>query len=975
MMEAVVPQEITAELTQILANLVLGDNRIRSNAEKAVNDRLAQTPDLYLLALAQFAIAADTEVMRSFSLVLLRRLLFRSPPHQQSQKDPRMTLYDHLSSQALTTLERLLLHSLSHEPLDSVRRKSVDTICDLANNSMSRGRPWHALQAQTFTMTQAGQAGFRECAFRVFSGCPNLVMDLQTDAVLSVFQRGLQDSQSIDVRLAALRACVSYLTASDAHQLSQSLSMLYPMLDTLPSLPNVHLKTFLSSLTPLCSSHPALFAPHMIALLSFLRALIMPTADSGPTPTVAKPFPHSGTSFAFPPGQDHQASDDSDAEAAEDDEKEQVRRAALEFMVSLSEAKPSMVKRTDGWTLAIVRACLEGMGELPEDGLEVWLDADPSEDAQDESYPHVYDQSLDRLACALGGKEVLPPAFQYIPSMLASYDWRLRHAGLMAIAAVAEGTSKVMEDELGKVVELVVPMFKDAHPRVRYAACQCLGQLCTDLEEVIQDRYHQQLFAALIPTLEAPEPRVHAHAAAALINFCEGVSRETLVPYLDPIVERLLKLLNPGAEGGKQVKRYVQEQAITTLAMVADASEATFAKYYSSIMPLLLNALRNANSADHHKLRVKAMECAGLIAIAVGCDVFRPDARALIDSLINIQNSPVDPSDTLLPTYLIATWAKICRALGPEFEPFLPVVMPPLLTAASAKTDVSVYDADDANFEREGWETISMDGQIVGIRTSTLEEKCQAFDTLVIYCSTLGARFGPYLSQSLELTLRALEFYFHEGVREAACRLVPLLLSCGKHSGTLTPEMISASLSKFIQCIQMETDPSFIASLYKFLGDSLLVLTTPLSTSSSSSSAASASATSAAAASASAPPLSSLTPEMQTALLNATEHQLQQFGENRKRRAQRVEGGGAYHDPTHPHAEIGVGDDEDDREELALMEEMEEFALEDMEKVLRMLGDGQRQHSLLIAVSSVRDLGIGIGRWEEGGSEGGGSEG
>jgi len=50
------------------------------------------------------------------------------------------------------------------------------------------------------------------------------------------------------------------------------------------------------------------------------------------------------------------------------------------------------------------------------------------------------------------------------------------------------------------------------------------------------------------------------------------------VPYLDPIVERLLKLLNPPGEAAKNVRRYVQEQAITTLAMVADASEATFAK-------------------------------------------------------------------------------------------------------------------------------------------------------------------------------------------------------------------------------------------------------------------------------------------------------------------------------------------------------------------------------------------------------------
>lgn len=72
--------------------------------------------------------------------------------------------------------------------------------------------------------------------------------------------------------------------------------------------------------------------------------------------------------------------------------------------------------------------------------------------------------------------------------------------------------------------------------------------------------------------------RVHAHAAAALINFCEGVRQETLVPYLDPIVERLLALLNPPDGSGRVAQRYVQEQVVTTLAMVADASEATFAK-------------------------------------------------------------------------------------------------------------------------------------------------------------------------------------------------------------------------------------------------------------------------------------------------------------------------------------------------------------------------------------------------------------
>lgn len=65
---------------------------------------------------------------------------------------------------------------------------------------MFRDRLWHTLQAQVFTMTQTqggtdapgGGAGMRESAYRLFAGCPNLVIDLQTDAVLGVFQRGLQ---------------------------------------------------------------------------------------------------------------------------------------------------------------------------------------------------------------------------------------------------------------------------------------------------------------------------------------------------------------------------------------------------------------------------------------------------------------------------------------------------------------------------------------------------------------------------------------------------------------------------------------------------------------------------------------------------------------------------------------------------------------------------------------------------------------
>ena len=131
--------------------------------------------------------------MRSFSLVLLRRLLFRSPTNQ------RLPLYDHLSTTTLGTIEKLLLHSLLHEPSAVVRRRACDTTADLANNSMSRGRPWHSLQQQSFSMAQSEDPALRETAFRIFAGSPNLIMDLQPESVVAVLQKGLQDPQSVEV--------------------------------------------------------------------------------------------------------------------------------------------------------------------------------------------------------------------------------------------------------------------------------------------------------------------------------------------------------------------------------------------------------------------------------------------------------------------------------------------------------------------------------------------------------------------------------------------------------------------------------------------------------------------------------------------------------------------------------------------------------------------------------------------------------
>jgi len=185
----------------------------------------------------------------------------------------------------------------------------------------------------------------------------------------------------------------------------------------------------------------------------------------------------------------------------------------------------------------------------------------------------------------------MPPAFQYIPSMLASYDWQMRHAGLVAIATVVatrkgsyllslqDGSTNevpIMNSDLGQIVNLIIPLFNDSHPRVRHAACQCAGGLSSNTQRIIQRQYSKQLFVVLTQALEDPKSRIHCQATASLTKLCEGIDQAALVPYLDPIIERLLKLISPPGDNATQPKRYVVEQVISTLAVLTNASQSTF---------------------------------------------------------------------------------------------------------------------------------------------------------------------------------------------------------------------------------------------------------------------------------------------------------------------------------------------------------------------------------------------------------------
>lgn len=161
-------------------------------------------------------------------------------------------------------------------------------------------------------------------------------------------------------------------------------------------------------------------------------------------------------------------------------------------MVSLSENAPAMVrKRADKYVIALIPLVLQMMTDMEDD--PEWATSDVVADDDNSDNNVIAESSLDRLACGLGGKAVLPHVMNSLPAMLGHSDWKQRYAALMAISAIGEGCHKQMENMLEQIMAGVLNFLRDPHPRVRYAACNAIGQMSTDFAPTFEKKFHEQV--------------------------------------------------------------------------------------------------------------------------------------------------------------------------------------------------------------------------------------------------------------------------------------------------------------------------------------------------------------------------------------------------------------------------------------------------------------------------------------------------
>uniref|UniRef100_A0A8C1BEZ7 Karyopherin (importin) beta 3 n=1 Tax=Cyprinus carpio carpio TaxID=630221 RepID=A0A8C1BEZ7_CYPCA len=681
--------------------------------------------------------------VKQMAAVLLRRLMSSSFEE----------VYPSLAIDVQTAIKTELLAGIQSEGSPNIRKKVCDIAAELTRNLIDDdgNNQWPEILKFLFDSVNSQDVNLREAALHIFWNFPGIFGN-QQQHYLEVIKRMLvqcmQDQENPQIRTLAARAASSFILSNESNT-----ALLKHFSDLLPGiLQAVNESCYrgddsvLKSLVEIADTAPKYLRPNLEATLQLSLKLC---ADTNLT--------------------------------------NMQRQLALEVIVTLSETAAAMLRKHTNIVAQSVPQMLSMMVDLEED--EEWAMADELEDDDFDSNAVAGESALDRIACGLGGKIVLPMIKQHIMQMLQNPDWKYRHAGLMALSAIGEGCHQQMEAILSEIVSFVLLFCQDPHPRVRYAACNAIGQMATDFAPTFQKKFHDKVISALLQTMEdQTNPRVQAHAAAALINFTEDCPKTLLLPYLDSLVQHLhVIMVAKLQELIQKGTKLVLEQVVTSIASVADTAEEKFVPYYDLFMPSLKHIVENAVQKELRLLRGKTIECISLIGLAVGKEKFMPDASAVMQLLLKTQTDFNDlEDDDPQISYMISAWARMCKILGKEFQQYLPVVMGPLMKTASIKPEVALLDTQDMEnmSEDDGWEFVNLgDQQSFGIKTAGLEEKATACQMLVCYAKELKEGFVEYTEQVVKLMIWLGSLTCFSRVRVAAAESMPLLLECARVRG------------------------------------------------------------------------------------------------------------------------------------------------------------------------------------------------
>lgn len=674
-------------------------------------------------------------------------------------------------------LRTQLLQSTTDEQQQLARHSKARVIAAIAKVDLEDGQ-WADLPAILQQAATSSTARHREVGVYIIYTLLETMPDVFQEnlaQMLTLFNRTIQDPESVDVRVNTMLALSELAMVLDTEEDTASLKsfqatvphMVKVLQSTIQEEDEEHTMQAFDVFNKLLSYESAFLNAHFGELLQFFMQV--------------------------------------SAKSEIDDE---VRSQAISFLmqaVRYRKLKVQSLKVGEHMT----KMCLQIATEL---------DEQPDED--DEISPARSALGLlDILSESLPPSQVAVPLLKAIGPFVQDSRPEYRRAGILALGMCVEGAPDFIATQLKEILPLVLHLLEDPATTVRSAALNGVSRLADDLAEDM-GKEHAKLIPALIRNFDmalqgmrnspkdSEEHDLNTHivkaSAMAVDSLIEGLEAEDAAKYVNELMPRFAMLL-------EHDDHKVQMAAVSAIGSIASASESAFQPYFEQTMQTLGKYIEIKASEEELELRSMVIDSLGKIASAVGPEAFQQFVRPLMHASeegLHLDNQRLKETSFIL-------WSTLARVYEENFEPFLDGVVNSLFACLDQEeTDAEIQlgaEASDligqeitiagkkikvagANGHNEGdIDDIDEDELIkameeaeddddddwddLGAVTAVAMEKEIAVEVLGDVLTHSKGKFLPYMQKTIETTLPLLEHTF-EGVRKSAISTLWRAFAC-----------------------------------------------------------------------------------------------------------------------------------------------------------------------------------------------------
>ncbi|KAJ6240679.1 karyopherin (importin) beta 3 [Anaeramoeba flamelloides] len=777
-------QETYQEFSDVLVDILNPNNNIRNQAEPKFFTLQENDPDLCAQCLIGMLSFSQHSEVRVLSMVLLRQMLFSvSPPYwRQFRKEIKQLIKEEL------------LECLNNEKQSYVRRKICDTII-LAGSLLITDDSWPELLNLVLTYSTSNIDEEAELGLYLFEGLSVMVGKELSEGYTEfsvMLSKALDSKRKLSVRVCAAKAVCQYVVHLPEKILMDFSELIPDILNILTGLLDEGdfdlMTNLVTQMIEISEVSPKYYSKHLDEIKEGFFQL---------------------------------------ATMSSEEIEDSVKQSALKFLSSLIEHAPRLAHECENFIDKTIQASLHLLMDLSDPpknsrlSLGEWMKSIQNEFINSNSY--LAETALTRISREIGKDLMLKFMNEYVPSFLSSEEsWQKRYAGIRCLSSICEGCGYSLSEDVGEIINLLIPFFSDEHPRVRHAVVLSISDITRDFPGVIQEGFSEEIIPQLVSIISDESIEfLCSETLGTLTVFLQGIEPEELENKIKNLLETTIGAFNRG-------NPETQEQAITTISAIALKSDPeTLALYYDDLLSLTFELMQKGETKNEKLIRAQAFECATIIGSGVNAELFKNDAHQIMEFSIKLHQEGLSTDDPLLDKIFYA-WARISTSLTFEFEKYLGYIIPILLELAStqSKNSQNIKQTEDKEQQQQSKTPLSFTD---GWDETVYEVRSHAINNLFIISGSLKGHFHHWCESCLKFASLNAKCFLNDELRSFSTQLLGTLVNSIVHAveNGIAKNIDRDYVIKFgedvlknlIKFLTLERQPQLIANLFETISE------------------------------------------------------------------------------------------------------------------------------------------------------------